>query len=206
MASADMELINFILKYSLSNREWFIGLSTIIYTADIMNALWFHYESPCMPNCQDPGQSGPRTHALLYWVLYCLTPKQQLCFFMKMQFYFVMFPIDVIFECGLIWYIFSQHCGYWWPGVWAPEQQELQCSVRTHAFPPLYGLSSPLYSIANESHQNNSHIRKYLCQGNTEEDFSVWIFVTWHQVILFNHSQRTIFVSKQYGEFCIAWL
>ena len=82
MASADMELINFTLKYSLPNREWFIGLSTIIYTADIMNAWWFHYESPCMSNCQGPGQSGPRTQALLYWVLYCLIPKKLLCFFL----------------------------------------------------------------------------------------------------------------------------
>ena len=34
-----------------------------------------------------------------------------------------------------IQWMFSQHCGYWWPGALAPGHQWLQCWVCTHAFP-----------------------------------------------------------------------
>ena len=39
-------------------------------------------------------------------------------------------------------WIFSQHCGYWCPGAFAPEHQQLLqcCWLRIHTFPFVYGL------------------------------------------------------------------
>ena len=47
-------------------------------------------------------------------------------FFLKMWFHFLMlFTLCAIFlnETGPIQWMFSQHCGYWWPGASAPGHQ-----------------------------------------------------------------------------------
>ena len=43
-------------------------------------------------------------------------------------------PCNVVFLCETcrIQWIFTQHCGYWWPGALAPGHQYLQCWICTH--------------------------------------------------------------------------
>ena len=65
------------------------------------------------------------------------------CFF-KMQWYFlIVFPITVMFiyEIGPIQWIFSQHCGYWWPDTLTPVHQHLQWWVCKYTFALVYGLN-----------------------------------------------------------------
>ena len=51
----------------------------------------------------------------------------------KSMIFLIWFHINVIFpyETGLMQWIFSQHCGYWWTCTLAPG---LQCWVCTHTF------------------------------------------------------------------------
>ena len=46
----------------------------------------------------------------------------------------------VLYETGPIQWMFSQHCGYWWPGALAPGHQQPQCWLRNHAYPNVMGL------------------------------------------------------------------
>ena len=54
------------------------------------------------------------------------------------------FPIKLmlieilVYGISLIQSVFNQHCGYWWPGVWAPGHQKPHCWVRTLACPFLW--------------------------------------------------------------------
>ena len=54
--------------------------------------------------------------------------------------------INVVFlhQTSPVQWIFTQHCGYWWPGAVAPGQQQSQFWVHTHEFPVVYGLNAIL--------------------------------------------------------------
>ena len=41
----------------------------------------------------------------------------------------------VLYETGPIQWLFSQDCGYWWPGALAPGHQQSQCWLGTYACP-----------------------------------------------------------------------
>ena len=62
---------------------------------------------------------------------------------MQLYFFFMLLTMSVIFlhEMSPIQWTFSQHCGHWWPGAWAPGHQYPQYWVHTHVFPAVYGLT-----------------------------------------------------------------
>ena len=107
---------------------------TMWMTSTFLSVTWWHKE---------PGHQQPRFEHQKLWSLKCktmlwdlfspgvwlrsfLTLKWRGNFFFKMWFHFLMlFTLCaiVLYETGPIQWMFSQHCGYWWPGALAPGQQ-----------------------------------------------------------------------------------
>ena len=72
-----------------------------------------------------------------------LTLKQQSHYFQSLFYFLMLFTINVIFLHGIspIQWIFSQHCGYWWPGALTNNNSTSAATLLcTHAFPAVYGL------------------------------------------------------------------